>query len=370
MPTALWRLVVAEVAIVAVALAALSGSLVGLGAAAAAAIVVAGFVYARRNGRWWTDNARARSRWRRRRSAGSALRSHSVNGYDDRGTNVGIGCDDGGWFAAVAIAPARGVSGSRGVTVPMARLAELLDDATVPLSGVQVVSWAAPAPHHLLPGQVPSVASYHQLAADLLPPGPAPVDQRDWVAVRLDVADAAVAAHRRGGGVEGVHRAVAASVGRVSKALNSAGIATEILGPQQLAAAVRLCAGVDAATAETGPPAEDWTTFYAAGLHHLAFEVEGLPPRAAPLSALLRTPAAQVVLSVELRSPAARRDERSAPAVLAHTVVRLAAPAARLPEAARTLAGRAGQIGLSLRRLDGLQGPAAYASAPTGGGLW
>ncbi|HEV7712375.1 MAG TPA: type VII secretion protein EccE [Asanoa sp.] len=376
MRTAVWRLVVAEVAIVTIALAAFSGSPIGLGAAAAAAVVVGGFVYARRDGRWWTDNARARRRWRRRRRTGSVLQSHSINGYDDRGTSVGVGVDEGGWYAAVAIAPALGVSGTRGMPVPVTRLAELLDDATLPLSGLQVVSWAAPSPHHLLPSQVPSVASYHQLAADLLPPGPAPIDQRDWVAVRLDVTDAAVAAHRRGGGVDGVHRAVAAAVGRVSKTLNSAGIATEILGPQQLAAAVRLCAGVEAMPQDAGAPAEDWTTFYAGGLHHLAFEVQGLPPREAPLSSLLRSPAAQVVLSLELRPTIARRDDArvsgqpSGGPVLARTVVRMAAPAARLPEAARTLAGRAGQLGLKLRRLDGLQGPAAYATAPTGGGSW
>ncbi|MDG4821985.1 type VII secretion protein EccE [Asanoa sp. WMMD1127] len=366
MRTAVWRLVVAEIAIVAIALAAFSRSPIGLGVAAAAAVLVAGFVYARRDGRWWMDGLLARRRWRRRRGAGAALQNHSINGYDDRGTSVGIGCDEGGWFAAVAIAPPLGVSGARGVPVPVSKLAELLDDPSLPLSGVQVVSWAAPAPHHLLPSQVPSVASYQQLATDLLASGPAPVDQRDWVAVRLDVADAAVAAHRRGGGVEGVHRAVAAALGRVSKALNSAGVVTEILGPQQLAAAVRLCAGVDGRRRDDSAPAEDWTTFYASGLHHLAFEVQGLPPREAPLSSLLRAPAAQMVLSVEMRP----RSERGQAAVLTRTVVRMAAPAPRLPEVARTLAGHAGQLGLKLRRLDGWQGPAAYASAPTGGGPW
>ncbi|GIF76383.1 type VII secretion protein EccE [Asanoa siamensis] len=364
MRTAVWRLVVAEIAIVAIALAAFSGSLVVLAVAVVLALLAVGLGYARRDGRWWTASLRTRRRWRRRRGAGRALQEHSINGYDDRGTSVGIGCDAGGWYAAVAIAPPRGVNGARGVPVPVDRLAELLDDVTLPVSGIQVVSWAAPAPHHLLPSQVPSVASYQQLAADLLPAGPAPIDQRDWVAVRLDVADGAVAAHRRGGGVDGVHRAVAAAVGRVSKALNSVGVATEILGPQQLAAAVRLCAGVD----EQEPPAEDWTTFYAAGLHHLAFEVQGLPPREAPLSALLRAPAAQVVLSVDLRPRPGRDDDRGP--VLARTVVRMSAPAPQLPDLARTLSGRASQLGLRLRRLDGLQGPAAYASAPTGGGAW
>jgi len=370
MRTAVWRLVVAEAAIVGLALAAFSGFPVVVGVVALVAVAAVAVLYARRDGRWWTERVRARWRWRRRRSTGSALPRHSINGYDDRGTNVGIGCDEGGWYAAVAIAPPRGVSGDRGAAVPVPRLVELLGDGSLPLSGLQVVSWAAPAPHHLLPNQVPCVTSYHQLATALLPPGPAPVDQRDWVAVRLDVADAAVAAHRRGGGVEGVHRAVAASVGRVSKALNSAGIATEILGPQQLAAAVRLCAGLDPLDGESSLLVEDWTTFAAAGLHHLAFEVRGLPPRTAPLSSLLRSPAAQVVLSVEMRSPARHKEAAASGPVLARTVVRLAAPPPRLADAARALVGRAGHIGLSLRPLDGWQGPAAYAAAPTGGGPW
>jgi hypothetical protein len=42
----------------------------------------------------------------------------------------------------------------------------------------------------------------------------------------------------------------------------------------------------------------------------------------------------------------------------------------RLPDVARLLSGRAAQLGLELRRLDGFQGPAAYATAPTGGGSW
>ena len=119
----------------------------------------------------------------------------------------------------------------------------------------------------------------------------------------------------------------------------------------------------------TGAPAEDWTTFHAGGLHHLAFEVQGLPPREAPLSTLLRVRrpprwCSRVDLRPRGSGPAGRRP------VLARTVVRMAAPAPSLPEAARTLSGRAGQLGLKLRRLDGWQGPAAYASAPTGGGPW
>jgi type VII secretion protein EccE len=386
--------VIAEVALTAVVLAAVSGSVPLLAATGVAAAVVVGLAFGRSGGRWWTETATARRRLRQRRAA-APFERHVIQGYDDRGTPLGIGSDRGGWFAAVAVAPWRSLSGSPESDVPLARLAEVLGAPGMPASAVQVVGCAVPAPHHLAPRQVPSIESYRQLAADLVgAPMPA-LEHRTWVAVRLDVVDAATAAQSRGGGVDGVHRAVAAAVGRVGKALGAAGLDYAALDPAELAAALRLCAGLEMMQPRLpggdAAPVEEWTAWRVGGLDDVAFEVVAWPARRAPLGELLRTPSARAVLAVELRrtaagsggpggggpAGAAGADGPGDPAggagaaggrVAVRVNVRVATLPARLPDTVRDLTERAAHVGLRLRRLDGWHGPAAYASAPTGGG--
>jgi type VII secretion protein EccE len=272
------------------------------------------------------------------------------------------------------VSPFQTLFGSRDVEVPLARLADVLGADGVPASAIQVVSCAVPAPHHLAPRQVPSVESYRQLAADLVgAPIPA-LEHQTWVAVRLTVPDAAAAAHSRGGGVDGVHRAVAAAIGRVGKALGGAGLTAVALDPGALAAAVRMCAGLAVVQPFPGadaPPLEDWTAWRAGGLTDIAFEVAAWPVRRAPLGELLRTPSARTVLAVDLRRAPVRPGATPGDAPVAVRVtVRVATVPPRVADTVRELTERAGHLGVRLRRLDGWHGPAAYASAPTGGGPW
>ena len=113
---------------------------------------------------------------------------------------------------------------------------------------------------------------------------------------------------------------------------------------------------------------EEWTSWAAGGLSHVAFEVSRWPANvtAETLRELCQVPAAQVVTAIEVR----RAGGPAPDDVAVRVAVRLAAVPARLADAVRALTDRAGQAGLRLRRLDGEQAPAGYFCAPTGGSRW
>ena len=89
----------------------------------------------------------------------------------------------------------------------------MLDESSVPLSVLQLVTYSTPAaggvPNDKSSAKArPAVRSY----LELLGPQVCPVEQAVWLAVRLQPEDAIDAARSRGGGVEGVHRALAAAL--------------------------------------------------------------------------------------------------------------------------------------------------------------
>lgn len=364
------RLVAVEAVAVAVGLAAWNGSVVLLAATAVVSVIVLVAVFGRSRELWWTDVVTLRRAWRRRRATGSFI-PRVVVGHDDRGTNVGIGCDAEGWYAAVAVRPGDGVEGRLPAELPVAALAALVADDTVPVSTIQITTLTVPTPQYLMDPQSTATRSYHALANDLVGAFPPPIEQHDWIAVRLNSADAVSAAHDRGGGIVGVHRALAATVGRVTKSLTAAGLAGEVLGPMELATAVLFCGGVPGA-APDGPPGEEWSSWSSGALADVAFEIREWPADSARMltSALLSTPAARMVYALELR-PARRRAASASAAdptvVAVRGVVRVAAVSSQLADCVAALTKRATGVGIRLRRLDGWHGPAAYASAPTGG---
>jgi type VII secretion protein EccE len=321
-------------------------------------------LFLRAHGRWYTDVLAARRRLRRRRAVGQVLAPNFeivADGSD--GPTVGVGSDDDGWFVA-----AEATTGS----VPLDKLAALLVDGSVPVSSVQVVTWTVPAPHHLMPAQAAYVASYRQLSVDLFGPVPAPMTGRTWVALRLDAVDAV---ERTDGTDTTARRVLGVALRRLGRSLTSAGARPEALDPARLTAAVAACVGLDRGT---GPAAEEWATWSAGGLTHVAFEVDRWPATltADTVREVCQVPAAQVVSSIELRRDgagdprAARAPHGPAGAVAVRAAVRIGAVPARLGDAVAELTGRAAQAGLRLRRLDGDQAPAGYFCAPTGGSRW
>ena len=305
-------------------------------------------------GQWYTDVLAARRRLHRRRQRGAVVApGFEVTGFANEGVTTGVGADDHGWFVAAEVVPASGPA-----TVPLDRLSGLLVDGSVPVSAVQVVTCVVPAPHHLIPGQAACAESYRQLSVDLFAGAPAASTARTWVALRVDDRDAV---EHTDGTDATARRVLAVALRRFGRSVTAAGAGHDVLDPRRLAAAVAACVGLDRGA---GPPLEEWASFAAGGLVHVAFEVVRWPSTvsAETLRELGQVPAAQVVTSIELR--------RAGDAFGVRAVVRLGAVPARLAEATAQLTARAEQTGLRLRRLDGEQAPAGYFCAPTGGSPW
>lgn len=369
---AVGQIVAVEVAAVAV-LAVLDGPVWLLGVAGFLAVVLLVLSFGRRSGHWWYESLRLRRAFRRRVRRGAALPRDTapdaaalarltpkltVVSVPDRRTRFGVGQDDGGFFVALEALP--GQAGQRYVELALDQFAELLTNDSVPISTLQLVVHVVPAPTGVLDWRAPAAQSYLELLGN----ASVPAVQRAWVAGRLSPADARAAADVRGSGVEGVHRALAAVVGRLGKALQSRGVATQVLDTAELIAAVEAVAGVaDAAVDGTVAGTEEWRGWRTAEAVHVCFALTDLPRQ--PLSDFIAQLSRQQLLSFTLSiglSP--RRDGTISVAGL----LRVAAHPTAIDEVTRRIAEVCRGAGARLRRLDGQHGPAVYATAPTGGG--
>jgi type VII secretion protein EccE len=373
------QLVALEIAALAV-LATLRGPLPLTAATGAAALIIALSTLGRSHGRWWYEAYLAGRRLRRRRAARradrhpdprmAALRELApalrIAETDERGTSLGIAQDAAGWFAALEVAPGGGVLMRARPAVPLGQLAALLDEHAAPLSALQVVVHTVPAPVASLAADAPAVVSYRQLTG-ATEDGLLPADEITWIAVRLEAPDAAEAAPSRGGGVAGVHRALAAALGRVGQILTSAGIPYRPLDAEGLVAALaRSCAiGERGLTVASGEPRTEEVrhSWRADGTAHVSFWVESWPTMTAAnpvLGRLARVSADTVTLSTVLTA---------APSgVRVQGLVRVSGDPSAVEHAADAVTRLAHDLKFALRRQNGQQAPAAYASAPTGGG--
>ncbi|MGA8115278.1 MAG: type VII secretion protein EccE [Actinocatenispora sp.] len=332
--------------------------------------------FGRTGGRWWTEWLLLRRRFSRRRGAAGAptddarlaalrrLVPHlSVRTVEERGSRIGVGQDDAGWFTAVAVVPRSGLRGDPGDNLPLDAIARVLDEGGLRVSAVQVVLHSIPAPAALLDDGAPAARSYRQLASGDM--GVQPIEQRCWVVVRLDPATAAQAAATRGGGLDGVHRALSNAVGRLGKAIGGAGLEYEVLDGEGLLDALARSCGVngyvDQHTARQ--IREQWSAWHAGGLAHTSFWVRdwpGLGEVGGLLGRLARTPAVQTDVAISMEP---REDGTDL-----QCVVRLAAQPGQLDASCHALRQLARVGRVRLFRLNGEQGPAVYSTAPTGGG--
>jgi ESX secretion system protein EccE len=344
--------------------------------ATAASVVLVFAAFARTRGRWWYERRSLRGRWRRRRrdiARGVAARGSGdpvraalaalapglvVRQVVDRGNRIGVGQDEDGWFAVLAVGPHSGLWGDAGGGIRLDRLAGILADPAVPVSSISVVSQSVPAPNAALDRQSRAALSYRQL----LQSDPVLADQAVWVTVRLSPADAAAAAAARGGGLAGVDRAIAAALGRVGKTLGAGDLPLRILDPTALSDALTSSSGLGG-RAPAGT--EDWTAWYGDGVGNVGFWLSRWPrgPVEELFAALTRCPAALVSVAVTLHPPAADGQLRVA------CLVRVAADPNALPQAASEVVSTARQAGARLRRLDGEHGPVVYATLPTAAGV-
>jgi type VII secretion protein EccE len=372
------HIVILELAVAAVVLAAVAGNLALLALVAAAAMVLVLTIFGRADGRWIYEWVIARLRLRRRRATTARLKSAIassqpavvalaslaprliIRAVPDRGRTVGVGQDRDGWFAAVALGTWDDAWGQRDVRMELDRLARLLDESVMPVSSLQVLTYQTVTPSAFV-DDTAAARSYREL----LGAEGCPVEQVVWLSVRLSPADAAEAAATRGGGMEGVDRAMAATVGRIEKILASAGIANQALDADALREAMAFSAGLESLPPTAGNnnlPRERWTTWSVGGMTHACFTVTHWPqePSADLVRQLAQVPGFAVAVSMILRPYGERAGLLG--------LVRVSAPNDRLRVAVRQLNRVAGRLGLRLRRLDGEQGPGVYATTPTGGG--
>ena len=349
-------------------------------AAAAAAFVVLALTFGRSGGRWWYAGVTVWQRLRRRRRADHRLAAAAAAGsavstldgaaefgprprlatIAERGGNLGVAFDGAGWYAATAVDAA--VSPEAAFEVA----AGVLAHSGTPVSSIQMLTHTVPAPSTGLDADVPCADSYRELLD-----GFQTVAHREsWCVARLDVRDAAPVAAGRGGGEQGVHRALTSTVDRLTKSAEGMGVRLRPLGEAELGRALRQSIGGETvAAAVADEVVEHWDAWRMGTLSQVTYALDGRlgEPRLVGRlwTAVTELHADFATVSVSMRRLNEKRDDHR---VVVKCLVRLAGDEEQIEEICAQLVGLARTYRVRLRRCDGEQGPAVYASALTGGG--
>ncbi|WP_197523489.1 type VII secretion protein EccE [Actinokineospora pegani] len=276
---------------------------------------------------------------------------------------VGLAWHEGTWTAVLLVDPAPALVSAVGQTpsLPLGALAPCLEDRGVVLDAIQVI-WHCYPGSVALPPNSPALGSY----LEVLGPLPAAARRTTWVAVRLDPRRCPAAVRERGGGVVGAHRALIGALSRVRNALESRGVPTRPLDPDEL-----LRAGISSAelTGVAGSKTqvslrERWTGVTAAGIGHASYAITGWPQgkQATSLNALLgvRALSATVAMSISPGSDEGQVGLRGLVRVSARNPDELALADDRLTSISN-------RIGITLTPLRGLQVAGLAATLPLGG---
>lgn len=380
-PLHITQLLLAEVVVVGILASITSEIIVLIAGAAIAGLLLLLVTLGRRNGRWWVEQRVMARNYKRRRMMSTA----SPYGDDPRlgalrrlapdltvenvsvadGSHVGVARDDAGWYAVAAVtsrAPMRDDPGP----IPLEALAAALAEADQPGAVLQVVTQTVPAPSLEMHPSSAAGQSYRQLLARF-GAVPVPADRSTWIAVRLDARTLAEAVADGIADLDTAPAVVAALVRRVAKSLRRVGVSHRLLDADELLEVLlRSCDLAPAGRgAEPVQPREDWSEWHSARLAHRSYWIRSWPPvdqAGALLDWVTTAPAAMTSLSLILAPDEDKRlmDLRG--------LVRVAAPADQLAQVAQAIRRGAEQAKADLFPLDGEQGPAVYASAPTGGG--
>ncbi|SFQ62702.1 type VII secretion protein EccE [Amycolatopsis arida] len=286
-----------------------------------------------------------------------------AHGVDHERQQVGLAWHDGTWTAVLLVEPAPALITQAGgaPSLPLSALAPCLEDRGVLLDSIQVI-WHCYPGSAALPADSPALSSY----LEVLGPLPAAARRTTWVAIRLDPKRCPAAVRERGGGVVGAHRALIGALSRVRNALESRGVPTRPLDPDEL-----LRAGISAAelTGVAGSGArvalqERWTGVTAAGIGHASYAITSWPKGkiTSTLNALtsVRALSATVALSISPSTEDGRIGLRG--------VARLSARNPRELEAADDRLGTlADRVGVTLTPLRGVQVEGFAATLPIGG---
>jgi ESX secretion system protein EccE len=286
-----------------------------------------------------------------------------AHGVDHERRPLGLAWHEGTWTAVLLVDPAPALVTQVGgaPSLPLGALAPCLEDRGVVLDAIQVI-WHCYPGSAALPANSAALASY----MEVLGPLPAAARRTTWVAVRLDPRRCPAAVRERGGGVLGAHRALIGALSRVRNALESRGVPTRPLDPDEL-----LKAGISATelTAVAGSNSrvalrERWTGVTAGGVGHASYAITGWSrgKAAKSLNALtgVRALSSTVALSI---SPGAEDNQ-----VGMRGLVRVSARTpGELEYADERLTNISDRLGITLTPLRGLQIAGLAATLPFGG---
>jgi len=288
-----------------------------------------------------------------------------AHGTDHERRPLGLAWHDGSWTAVLLVDPAPSLVTQVGATpaLPLGALAPCLEDRGVVLDAIQVI-WHCYPGSTALPPNSPALASY----MEVLGPLPATARRTTWVAIKLDPSRCPAAVRERGGGVVGAHRALIGALSRVRNALESRGVPTRPLDPDEL-----LRAGISAAelTAVAGSNQrvslrEKWTGVTAAGVGHASYAITGWPngKMANSLNALTGVRALSSTVALSL-SPGSEDDQ-----IGVRGLVRVSARTpGELDYADERLEAISDRLGITLTPLRGLQAAGLAATLPLGGAV-
>ncbi len=286
-----------------------------------------------------------------------------AHGVDHERQQVGIAWNDGTWTAVLLVepTPAMITQAGGGTSLPLSALAPCLEDRGVLLDSIQMI-WHSYPGSAALPADSPALSSY----LEVLGPLPAAARRTTWIAIRLDPRRCPEAIRERGGGVVGAHRALIGALSRVRNALESQGVPTRPLDPDELLRASISAAELTAVagSADKVTLSESWTGVTAAGIGHSSYAITSWPKGkiSGSLNALtsVRALSATVAMSISPSADEGRIGLRG--------VVRLSARNPRELDAAdQRLQSIAERLDVDLTPLRGLQVSAFASTLPIGG---
>jgi type VII secretion protein EccE len=366
------QLLLAEVLLIGALSAAGAGWVVLVAAGVLFALAMWGLFW-RRRGRWWTERLALARGLRRRHDARpsrnpdprlaslhAVVPGLAVSTYEaSDGERVGVGRDETGWFGTAAVVlPQFSRAGSFG-RLPLDRLSQVLREMSQPGLFVQLVVQSVPAPTNDIDPRNRCVVSYRELLGQH---GTVPADRIVWVSVRLDERRFLDAWVEDADPIDQAPAVVAAIVRRMGRVMRRDGVSYQALDSDGLLDALVRSLDLERdPTAEQ--PKEAWEHWRSAHLTHASFWISDWPPAdeaAAMLEQLAAVPAAATTLSLTLDAREEFTDFRC--------IVRISTKEYGLAAAAEAVGEIVQRCGGSVLRLDGEHVPAAYATAPTGGG--
>jgi type VII secretion protein EccE len=349
--------------------------LLGQGPTAVAVGVVAGAALAaatlgRRQGRWWLERIAMSWQFRRRNVAkpvrpladrrlaamqflAPGLTVDDVEAPD--GSNVGVAVDDAGWYAVASINAGAAMYDDGRPQLPLDRLVSALTDPDQ--SGRAVVQLVT----HTVPVPEPADVAGNSYRSLLVRHGDIPVDRATWLTVRLD---ARALAEMGADQPEQAPAMVASLLRHLVKTVRRLGVAAHALDRDALLAALaRSCDLTPSDQVALADPHEDWDAWYSGRLVHRTYWLQEWPKvtqASALIDSLATVPAALTSVALILAPDGDKVDLRC--------LARVAATPNRASAASVAIIERARAASARLLTLNGEQGPAAYATAPTGGG--